>query len=159
MLPLSPTTPQPLFVKSTQPDPFSPPKQTSFTMILSTLITFSTFLASSTSTLLIDYSALSPIPDLGECQLEGSFLHDTIPCPGNSSIYIKPGADTTGKPALHYHRDPTFRRAEVEGKGPYAANKNYYVGYEFSLSNVHEHLAIFQWYARPRLSSDSFTSC
>ena len=131
--------------KSTQPGPFSPPKQRPFSMLLSTLITFSTFLSLSTSTLIIDYSAPSPILDLGECQLEGSFLHDRIPCPGNSSIYIKPGADATGKPALHYHRDPTFRRAEVEGKGPYAANKHYYVGYKFSLGNVHEHLTIFQW--------------
>ena len=111
-------------------------------MLLSTLLALSTWLSLSTSTLLIDYSAPSPATDLGECQLEGTVY---IPCPGNSSIYIKPGADPTGRPALHYHRDPAFRRAEVKGKGPYAANKHYYVGYEFSLSNVHEHLAIFQW--------------
>ena len=133
------------YLKSTQPSSFPPPKQRPFSMLLSTLITLYTFFSLSTSTLIINYSAPSPISDLGQCQLEGSFLHDRIPCPGNSSIYITPGADATGKPALHYHRDPTFRRAEVEGKGPYAANQHYYVGYEFSLGNVHEHLAIFQW--------------
>ncbi|KAF6223694.1 hypothetical protein HO133_000537 [Letharia lupina] len=114
-------------------------------MLLFALIPLSVLLSLSTSTLLIDYSAPSPISALGECQLEGNFHRDYIACPGNSSIYIKTGTDPDGKPALHYHRDPRFRRAEVKGAGAYAANKHYYVGYEFRLGNVHEHLAVFQW--------------
>lgn len=114
-------------------------------MHLSALLPLLILLPLSTSTLLINYSAPAPIPTLGECQLEGSFLGDDIPCPGNSSIYIKTGTDPDGKPALHYHRDPTFRRAEVKGAGEYAENKHYYVGYEFRLGNVHEHLTVFQW--------------
>ena len=115
-------------------------------MLLSAAIVLSTLFRLSTSTLLINYSAPSPISTLGECQLEGSFHGDHIACPGNSSIYIKTGNDPDGKPALHYHRDPTFRRAEVKGAGAYAENKHYYVGYEFRLGNVHEHLALFQWW-------------
>ena len=30
--------------------------------------------------------------------------------------------------------------------GTYAADKTYFVGYEFNLANYDEHLAIFQWY-------------
>lgn len=97
------------------------------------------------STLLVNYNAPSATSVLGTCQLEGAELHDTISCPGNDSIYIKPGQDPAGKAALHYHRDAGFRRAEIEAAGTYTAGKNYYAGYEFRLGNVHEHLAIFQW--------------
>lgn len=115
-------------------------------MFLSALVPLPVFLSLSTSTLLINYAAHSPVSALGECQLEGSFHGDHIACPGNSSIYIKTGTDPDGKPALHYHRDPTFRRAEVKGAGAYAENKHYYVGYEFRLGNIHEGLTVFQWY-------------
>ena len=63
-----------------------------------------------------------------------------------ASIYIKPGTDSSDKAALHYHRDLDFRRAEIKGKGTYAAGKMYFVRYKFNLSNYHEHLAIFQWH-------------
>lgn len=116
------------------------------TMRLPTLQLISALSSLSTATLLIDYSAPSATASLGSCQLEGSYLHDTIACPGNSSIYIKPSTDSEGTPALHYHRDPNFRRAEVKGAGDYAAEKTYFVGYKFSLGNVHEHLALFQCY-------------
>ena len=114
-------------------------------MLVQALILVSS-LSFTTSTLLINYAAPAPISELGSCQLEGSYLGDKIPCPGNDNIYIKPGTDPKGQAALHYHRDPDFRRAEVKGAGTYAADKTYFVGYEFSLANYHEHLAIFQWY-------------
>ena len=101
-----------------------------------------------TSTLLVDYTAPSPASALGSPQLEGSYLGDHLDpsAPAGSPAYIQPGTDANGKPALHYHREPEDRRAEVKAKGTYAAGKQYFVGYEFRLSNVHEHLALFQWY-------------
>ncbi|KAL6717805.1 hypothetical protein ACLMJK_003890 [Lecanora helva] len=98
-----------------------------------------------TASLLIDFSGSDDLKSLGTCQLEGSYLGDHIGCPGNSSIYIKPGQDDQGKAALHYHRNPTFRRAEVKGKGKYSEGQNYFMGYQFQLANVHEALTIFQW--------------
>ena len=114
-------------------------------MLVQALILVSS-LSFTTSTLLINYAAPAPISELGSCQLEGSYLGDKIPCPGKDNVYIKPSTDPKGQAALHYHRDPDFRRAEVKGAGTYAAGKTYFVGYEFSLANYHEHLAIFQWY-------------
>ena len=108
-------------------------------------------LPSAIAILLIDFAAPGDMSDIGSCQLEGSSLGDHIDCPGNDAIYIKPGQDPQGKAALHYHREPSFRRAEMKGKGDYAAGKKYYVGYEFQLSHVHEHLALFQWYRKPHL--------
>lgn len=87
------------------------------TMLVSRLLTLTVLLSLSTSTLLINYSVPSPFSTLGQCQLEGSFHSDHIACPGNSSIYIKTDTNPDGKTALHYHRDPTFRRAEVKGVG------------------------------------------
>ena len=110
-------------------------------------IVASLFVIHTTSTLLVDYTAPSPASALGSPQLEGSSLGDHLDAsaPSGSPAYIQPGADPNGKPALHYHRAAGDRRAEVEAKGTYAAGKQYFVGYEFRLSNVHEHLALFQW--------------
>lgn len=113
-------------------------------MRLSTLLSLS-LLSLANARLLIDYTGSSPASSLGSCQLEGAELGDRIDCPGDSSVYIKPGADARGTPALHFHRDATVRRAEVKGSGDYSAGKNYYMGYEFRLGNPHQHLAIFQW--------------
>ena len=96
--------------------------------------------------LLVDYTAPSAVAELGSCQLEGAELGDHISCPGNDDIFIKPGQDSSGKAALHFHRNPSNRRAEVKASGNYAEGQKYFVGYEFQLSNIHQHLAIFQWY-------------
>lgn len=98
------------------------------------------------STLLVDYTAPAATSVLGTCQLEAAELHDAVACPGNANVYIKPGQDPAGKAALHYHREAGYRRAEVKAAGDYSAGKHYYAGYEFRLGNLHEHLAIFQWY-------------
>ena len=105
----------------------------------------SLLILSARATLLIDYTPSLPISSLGTAQLEGSELGDHIPLPGNDSIYIRTGTDPAGTPALNFHRDATFRRAEVKGKGSYEEEKRYFVGYEFRLGNVHEALTIFQW--------------
>ena len=101
-----------------------------------------------TATLLVDYTAPAAVSDLGTPQLEGGALGDHLDVSAaiGSPAFIQPGKDPEGKAALHFHRDPGDRRAEVRAKGTYAAEKQYFVGYEFSLSNVHQHLALFQWY-------------
>lgn len=101
-----------------------------------------------TATLLVDYTAPAAVSDLGTPQLEAATLGAQLNAAAavGSPAFIQPGKDLEGKPALHFHRDAGDRRAEVKAKGDYSAGKHYFVGYEFSLSNVHEHLAIFQWY-------------
>ena len=103
------------------------------------------------ASLLIDYTAPGDATGIGSCQLEGAELGDRIDCPNNdpatkNKIYIRPGNDPAGRPALHFHRDPQYRRAEIKAKGDYAAGKKYFVGYEFRLENIHQHLTLFQWY-------------
>ena len=109
-----------------------------------------TYTTLTVSTLLVEYTAPSPASALGSPELEGSYLGDHLDpsAPLGSPAYIQPDIDPNSKPCLHYHRDPEDRRAEVKAKGTYAAGQHYFVGYEFRLGNVHEHLAIFQWYRR-----------
>lgn len=133
--------------------PFLPPPAE---MLLQALALVSS-LSLTTSTLLINYAAPAAISELGSCQLEGSSLGDKISCPGNDNVYIKPSTDPKGQAALHYHRGPDYRRAEVKAKGDYAADKTYFVGYEFNLANYGEHLAIFQWYDCARHESTRHT--
>lgn len=99
----------------------------------------------SSATLLVDYSPPSSASSLGEVQLETSSGNFVSPSSAGTDAYIKPDTDPNGKPCLHFHRAPSYNRAEVKIKGDYAAGKNYYVGYEFALGAVHEHLSIFQW--------------
>ena len=103
--------------------------------------------ATMNATLIVNYSAPGLATDLGTPQLESTAGHPVPADATNGQAYIKPDYDSSGKPALHYHRDPSYRRAEVKAKGNYAENKRYFVGYQFSLSNIHEHLVLFQWYA------------
>ena len=103
--------------------------------------------AVSKAALIVDYNAPGPVSDLGSPQLESTPWQFEDSHDADSHAYIRPQHDPDGKPALHYHRDPSYRRAEVKAKGKYEPNKNYFVGYEFRLSNIHEHLALFQWYA------------
>ncbi|KAL9124822.1 MAG: hypothetical protein Q9217_005889, partial [Psora testacea] len=101
--------------------------------------------ALSSTTLLVDYTAPASVSELGSPQLEsreGNFISASE---GGSHVYIETGQDEDGRKALHFHRDATYRRAEVKAKGNYAEGKKYFVGYEFRLSNVHQHLALFQW--------------
>ena len=107
-----------------------------------------TYTTLTTATLLVDYTAPAAVSNLGTPQLEGASLgaHLDAAAAVGSPAFIQPGTDPDGKAALHFHRNSGDRRAEVEAKGTYAAGKQYFVGYEFRLSNVHEHLAIFQWY-------------
>jgi hypothetical protein len=102
-------------------------------------------LSSTYAAVIIDYRGGGPASDMGKVQLEGTFKHDWI-TKGNDSIFIKPGIDPhRGTPVLHYHREPVYRRAEVKGKGAYAANKGYDIQYNVSFARSHNRVAIFQW--------------
>ena len=103
--------------------------------------------ALSNASLLIDYHGGDDTSVLGSCQLEGQNLNDHIKCPGNSSISIKPGQDPSGRACLAYHRNEHFRRAEVEAgeQSMWEAEKTYYAGYNFKITNNGNGLVLFQW--------------
>ena len=110
--------------------------------------TFMSLAALANASLLVDYTGGEPYSTLGSCQLEGQNLGDTFPCSaGNSSASVQPGKDPKGQAALVYHRDAHFRRAEVEAgtKSTWAAEKEYYTGYNFMITNNRSTLVIFQW--------------
>ncbi|KAH0535919.1 hypothetical protein FGG08_007178 [Glutinoglossum americanum] len=114
-------------------------------MHLLALSILAAILRSAHAAVIIDYNGGSPALEMGKVQLEGVFKHDWIE-KGNDSIFIKPGTDPCrGTPALHYHRDAPYRRAEVKGKGVYAANKRYDIRYDVSFARSHNGLSIFQW--------------
>ena len=99
------------------------------------------------ASLLVDYTGGEDTDLLGSCQLEGQNLGDSIKCPGNSSISIQPGKDPGEKQALVYHRDSHFRRAEVKAGSEemWKAETEYYVGYDFMITNQRKSLVLFQW--------------
>ncbi|KAI5780205.1 hypothetical protein DFH27DRAFT_360502 [Peziza echinospora] len=104
------------------------------------------------ATLLVNYSGGDAAKVLGNVELEGSELGCKITNgKAGNACFIKPEADSlTGRPSLHFKRDPYFRRAEVKSLAAghqYQAveNKTYHIGYEFRLSAVRESLVIFQW--------------
>ena len=101
--------------------------------------------SSSRAALIVDYNAPGSVSDLGSPQLESSPGHFEGSTNAGAHAYIKPDSDPDEKPALHYYRDSWYRRAEVLAKGHYGPNENYFVGYKFRLSDIHEHLALFQW--------------
>ena len=113
----------------------------SIVLLLSSVLSFAT------SSLLVDFKGSDDTSALGSCQLEGQNLGDHIPCPGNDQVFIKPGRDPAGKAALTYHRDPHFRRTEVRAGevSMWEAEKTYFIGYSFMLSNIQNSLVIFQW--------------
>ena len=121
-------------------------------MMRTTLLILAAATALSKASLLVDYQAPDPASTIGQPQLQddasSSIKSSRIMRRDyqNDTCYIKPGQDPDGRAALHFHRDPSHRRAEVKAKGDYSEGKKYFVGYEFRLSNIHEHLALFQWY-------------
>ncbi|KXG48228.1 Concanavalin A-like lectin/glucanase, subgroup [Penicillium griseofulvum] len=60
-------------------------------------------------------------------------------------LYIKLGQDPKGVPALHYHRDKGYIRAEYHLKDKFTADKTYYFGYQFSLADIEQSLMIWQF--------------
>jgi len=100
--------------------------------------------------LLIDYHGGDAPSVLGNVELEGQDLGCKIlNGQAGNSAFIKAETDkTTGKPSLHFKRDPHFRRAEVKalpGSGQVSEGKTYYIGYNFRLSAWKRDLVIFQW--------------
>ena len=106
--------------------------------------------AAASASLLVDFKASDDPSNIGKLQLQGDgpspIKSDADLGDGEDASYIKQGNDPDGQAALHFHRDPAHRRAEIKAKGEYSAGKKYFIGYEFRLSNIHEHLSIFQWY-------------
>jgi hypothetical protein len=95
-------------------------------------------------TTILCYTGGQPVTLLGKPQLEGQNLGDKVPN-NTGQVYIKPGTDQRGVPALQYHRDAHFRRAEVEALGVYGPEKTYRIEYHFSLTRSFEKLVVFQW--------------
>jgi len=98
--------------------------------------------------LLIDFTGGDPVSKLGIPELEGQNLGDTISASqGGNNVFIRTANDTvTGRKALHYHRDPHFRRAEVRAlEGQFQINKTYFIGYTVRLTRQHDSLVLFQW--------------
>jgi hypothetical protein len=75
-------------------------------------------------------------------------------------LYIKLGQDPKGVPALHYHRDKGYIRAEYHLKDKFTADKTYYFGYQFSLADIEQSLMVWQLYdfSFPFSSFSSFSS-
>lgn len=110
------------------------------------------FLLSTTASarLLVDYRGGDAPSVLGNTELEGQDLGCKITNgQAGNAAFIKAEVDkTTGKPSLHFKRDPHFRRAEVKalpGDGQLVAGKTYYIGYNFRVSTWKKDLVIFQW--------------
>lgn len=98
--------------------------------------------------LLVDYRGGDPANKLGNAELEGNALGCKIQNgKAGNAAFIRPEKNPqTGREALHLHRDPYFRRAEVKAlDGQIKAGKTYYIGYEFGLRSKGESLVIFQW--------------
>ncbi|KAI5783649.1 hypothetical protein EDC01DRAFT_618727 [Geopyxis carbonaria] len=107
-------------------------------------------IASASSKLLVDYKGGQAATVLGNPEIEGQNRGDKPTNPGNK-IYIKPGKDPlNGLQALHYHRDPHYRRTEVRAlANKIQKNKTYYIGYHLRLTKSFNNLVIFQWKKYP----------
>jgi hypothetical protein len=127
------------------------PSSTTMKTSPSLLVLLSSFLLSS-ATLLVDYHGGDAASVLGNVELEGQELGcKIINGQAGNACFIKPEVDSaTGKPSLHFKRDPHFRRAEVKALYTSAnkavVDKTYYIGYNFRLSKAYESLVIFQWW-------------
>jgi len=102
--------------------------------------------------LLVDYTGGSNFDSrsFGNKELEGNALGCKISQAGDAA-FIRSGTDPSNKrPALHFHRDPHFRRAEVKALGQgtgkeVVKDRTYYIGYNFRLDRKANGLVIFQW--------------
>jgi len=63
--------------------------------------------------LIIDFKGDDHPDTLGILELEGQDLGCKLTSAGNAAFIRTEKDPTTGTDALHYHRDPHFRRAEV----------------------------------------------
>ncbi|PUU77291.1 hypothetical protein B9Z19DRAFT_1146428 [Tuber borchii] len=99
--------------------------------------------------LIIDFKGGDHPSTLGVVELEGQDLGCKLTSAGNAAFIRTEKDPVTGTDALHYHRDPHFRRAEVkamaEADNKAVEDKTYYIGYNFRLEKTHESLVIFQW--------------
>ncbi|KAA8650468.1 hypothetical protein EYZ11_000846 [Aspergillus tanneri] len=66
---------------------------------------------------------------------------------GNTDeLYVKLGQDSHGTPALHYHREKGYIRAEYHAlHGKTKADQTYYIKYDFALAELQQSLMIWQF--------------
>lgn len=64
--------------------------------------------------LIIDFKGGDHPSTLGNIELEGQDLGCKLTSAGNAAFIRTEKDPATGTDALHYHRDPHFRRAEVK---------------------------------------------
>lgn len=64
--------------------------------------------------LIIDFKGGDHPSTLGNIELEGQDLGCKLTSAGNAAFIRTEKDPVTGTDALHYHRDPHFRRAEVK---------------------------------------------
>jgi len=104
------------------------------------------FASLASATVLLDYKGGDEPSKLGNVELEGQNLGDKIK-DGGDDVYIRPDTDPeSGLKALHYHREPHFRRAEVKAMAnKIEEDKTYYIGYHLRLEKTLDSLVIFQW--------------
>ena len=122
-----------------------------FSTTLFSLLFTQVLISTAQAALLVDYRGGEPANRLGNVELEGNALGCKIQNgkAGNAAFIRPEKSPKTGREALHLHRDPNFRRAEVKALGgKIQAGKTYYIGYEFELRSKGESLVIFQWSAR-----------
>jgi len=117
------------------------------------LVAFFLLLAVARAALLVNFQGANAFYDLGYPELEGSFLGDART--QSAGAYIRTDVDpVTHQKALHYHRTPHFRRAEVRVlDGLLMRDTTYYIGYELRLTHQVESLVIFQWKRDDKLAA------
>ena len=98
--------------------------------------------------LLVDFRGDQKPSELGPIELERHSLGDHVDSKeGGNDVYIRDDEDKVlGRPALHFHRSPHFRRAELRFLDhEIEEGRTYYLGYQFRLSKSRPGLVIFQF--------------
>lgn len=87
------------------------------------------FLQLAAAGIIVDFSPSSDTQVLGTPELEGLDLGCKITNAGDAA-YIRSGSvdPSNGRKALHYHRDPHFRRAEVKALSGNGAVSHFHLG-------------------------------
>ncbi|EAW13237.1 uncharacterized protein ACLA_016830 [Aspergillus clavatus NRRL 1] len=98
------------------------------------------------ATSIIDFSAArGDNPSvLGQMNLEAA--RDDKVSGNTKDLFIKLGTDPHGAPALHFHRIKGDIRAEYHAlSNKVAADKTYYIGYQFRLGAIEQSLMVWQF--------------
>ncbi|KAF9886525.1 hypothetical protein FE257_011432 [Aspergillus nanangensis] len=96
--------------------------------------------------LLLDFNATrgDDPSTLGTLNLEAE--RGDKPDSNSDELYIKLGEDPDGNPALHFHRDEGYIRAEYHAlKDEMESDTTYYIGYSLSMAQLQQSLMIWQF--------------